>query len=128
MNLILVLSDLILRTSAIPSNLPIQLTKLSPIYSLNNRSQSRPLDNLNPNPVDSKYASSSEKSVYKPIPKPKLQCETKLERTSPILIMQDLIYNLYVFRVVIPLPYTSGAPSFIGTNITDFLERFENMA
>ena len=36
--------------------------------------------------------------------------------------------NFYVFRVVIPLPYTSGAPSFIGTNITDFLERFENMA
>ncbi len=37
-NLILSLSDLVLRTSTMPSNLPIQLTKPSPIYSPNNRS------------------------------------------------------------------------------------------
>ncbi len=87
MNLVLGLSDLILRTFVMFSNLPIQLTKLSPIYSPNNRSQSRPLDNLNPNPVDSKYASSSEESVYKPISEPELQCEMEPERTSPIPII-----------------------------------------
>ncbi len=54
------------------SNLPIQLIKSFFKYSPNNRSQSRPLDNLNPNPVNSKYASSSEESVYKPTPKPEL--------------------------------------------------------
>ncbi len=45
-----------------PSNLPIQPTKPFFKYFLNNRSQSRPLDNLNPNPVDNKYASSSKKT------------------------------------------------------------------
>ncbi len=54
------------------SNLFIQLTKLSPIYFPNNRSQSRPLDSLNPNSVDNKYASSSKESVYKPISELKL--------------------------------------------------------
>ncbi len=67
-----------------PSNLFIQLIKLSPIYSPNNRSQSRPLDNLNSNPVDSKYASNNEESVYKPTSKLELQCKTEPERTLPI--------------------------------------------
>ncbi len=71
-NLVLNLSDLILRTSTIPSNLPIQLTKSASKYPFNNRSQNRPLESLNPNPVDSKYASSNEESVYKPTPKPEL--------------------------------------------------------
>src|SRR6266511_4024824 len=59
-NLIFSLSDLVLRTSAIPSNLSIQLIKLSPTYSLNNRFQSRPLDSLNSNSVDSKPISELE--------------------------------------------------------------------
>jgi len=33
-----------------------------------------------------------------------------------------------VFRAAMPLPYISGAFLFIRINITDFLERFENMA
>src|SRR6266536_4329193 len=37
-NFILNLSDLVLRTSTMPSNLPIQPTKPSPTYSPNNRS------------------------------------------------------------------------------------------
>ena len=37
------------------------------------------------------------------------------------------MYNLYIFRVAIPLPYTPEASLFIKTNITDFLKRFENM-
>ncbi len=38
------------------------------------------------------------------------------------------MYNPYMFRVVIPLPYIPGASLFIGINITDFLKRFEDMA
>src|SRR6266511_3770172 len=79
-NLILSLSDLVLRTSTMPSNLSIQPTKPSPTYSPNNRSQSRPLDNLNPNSVGNKYASSSKESVYNSIPKLELQYKTKSER------------------------------------------------
>ena len=37
------------------------------------------------------------------------------------------MYNPYMFRVVIPLPYIPGASLFIGINITDFLKRFEDM-
>ena len=37
------------------------------------------------------------------------------------------MYNLYIFRVVMPLPYTPGAPLFTGTNITDFLKRFKDI-
>ncbi len=33
-----------------------------------------------------------------------------------------------MFRVVMPLFYTSGVSLFIGINITDFLERFEDIA
>ncbi len=110
-----------------PSNLPIQSTKSSSKYSPNNRSQNRPLENLNPNPVNNKYANSNKESVYKPTPKSKLQCKTKPERTSPILIIQNLIYNPYVFRAAIPLPHISKAPSFIGTNITDFLKQFKDI-
>src|SRR6266536_4661495 len=116
MNFILSLSDLVLRTSAMPSNLPIQPTKPSPIYSPNNRSQSRSLDSLNPNPVDSK-----------PTSEPELQYKTELERTSSIPIMQDLMHNPYMFRAVMPFPYTPGASLFIGINVTDFLERFDVM-
>src|SRR6266498_639630 len=127
-NLILNLSDLVLRTSIIPNNLPIQPIKSSSKYLPNNRSQNRPLESLNPNPIDNKYASNSEESVYKPTPKPELQSETKPEKTSPILKIQDSIYNPYIFRTAIPLPHTPGAPSFTGTNITDFLIRFKNIA
>jgi len=42
--------------------------------------------------------------------------------------MQNLMYNPYIFRAVMPLFYTSGAPLFIGINITDFLKRFKDMA
>ncbi len=70
-----------------PSNLHIQLLKSSSKYFLNNRPQSRPLDNLNPNPVDSKYANNSEENVYKPTPKPELQYKTESKRTSPIPII-----------------------------------------
>ncbi len=87
MNFILNFSDLVLCTSAIPNNSYIQLLKLSSKYFLNNRSQSRPFDSLNPNPVDSKYVSSSEESVYKLTPKSELQYKTELERTLPVLIM-----------------------------------------
>ena len=52
----------------------------------------------------------------------------KLERTLLVLIIQDLIYNLYIFKIVIPLSYTSGASLFTKTNITDFLKQFEDMA
>ncbi len=38
------------------------------------------------------------------------------------------MYNLYVFKIVIPFSYISGAPLFTGINITDFFERFEDMA
>src|SRR6266511_3992472 len=69
-NLVFSLSDLVLRTSVIPNNSYIQPPKSSSKYFFNNRSQSRPLDNLNPNPVDSKYVSNSEESVYKPISEP----------------------------------------------------------
>ncbi len=116
MNFIFGFSDLILRTSAMPNNLPIQPTKSSPIYSSNNRSQSRLLDSLNPNPIDNK-----------PISKLELQCETELERMLLVLIMQDSMHNPYMFKVVIPLSHIPGAPSFIGINVTDFLERFEDM-
>ncbi len=37
------------------------------------------------------------------------------------------MYNPYVFRVVMPLSYTPGAPSFIGINVTDFFKRFKDM-
>ena len=37
------------------------------------------------------------------------------------------MYNLYVFRVAMPLPYTPEALLFIGINITDFFKRFEDM-
>ncbi len=110
------------------SNLFIQLIKSFSIYSPNNRSQNRPLDSLNPNLIDSKYASSSEESVYKPIPKPKLQYKTELERTSLVLIIQDLIYNFYIFRAAIPLSHIPKTSSFIGTNVTDFFKRFKDMA
>ena len=65
--------------------------------------------------------------MYKPTPKPELQNETKLERTLSVLRIQDLIYNSYVFRAVISLSYTSKAPLFIGTKVTDFLKRFKDM-
>ncbi len=52
--------------STISNNLYIQSSKSSFKYSSNNRSQSRPFNNLNPNPVDSKYVNSNEESVYKP--------------------------------------------------------------
>ncbi len=127
-NLILSLSDLVLRTSVIPNNLHIQLSKSSFKYSFNNRSQSRPFDSLNPNPVDNKYASSSEESVYEPTPKPELQYKTKPERTSSVLIIQDLIHNPYIFKAVISFSHTPKASSFTKTNITDFLKRFKDMA
>ena len=38
------------------------------------------------------------------------------------------MYNFYVFKVVMPLPYISEAFLFTGINVTDFLKRFENMA
>ena len=38
------------------------------------------------------------------------------------------MYNPYVFRIVMPLPYIPGASSFIGINVTDFFKRFEDMA
>ncbi len=37
------------------------------------------------------------------------------------------MYNLYIFRVVISFSHTPEASLFIGINITDFLERFEDM-
>ncbi len=37
------------------------------------------------------------------------------------------MYNLYMFRAAIPLPYISGVSSFTGINVTDFFKRFENM-
>ncbi len=37
------------------------------------------------------------------------------------------MYNPYIFRAVISLPYTSKAPLFTRTNITDFLKRFKDM-
>jgi len=33
-----------------------------------------------------------------------------------------------MFRVVIPFPYISEAFLFIGINVTDFLEQFEDIA
>jgi len=65
--------------------------------------------------------------VYKPTPKLKLQCETELERTSSILTIQNLIYNPYIFKVVMPLSYIPGVSLFIKTNVTDFLKRFKDM-
>src|SRR6266496_5743657 len=38
------------------------------------------------------------------------------------------MHNPYVFRAVMPLPYIPGAPLFTGTNVTDFLKRFKDMA
>ena len=38
------------------------------------------------------------------------------------------MYNSYMFRAVMPLSYTPGVSLFIGTNVIDFLERFEDMA
>jgi len=38
------------------------------------------------------------------------------------------MYNLYMFKAVIPLPYIFEASLFIRTNITDFLERFKDIA
>ncbi len=111
-----------------PNNLYIQLSKSFSKYFLNNRSQSRPLNSLNPNPVDSKYASNSEESVYKLIFKPELYYETESERTSLIPIIQNLIYNPYVFRAAMLFLYISKAPSFIGINIIKFFKRFEDMA
>jgi len=66
--------------------------------------------------------------VYKPTPKPELQNKTKPEKTLPVLKMQDLIHNPYVFRVAMPLPHTPRVSSFTGINVTDFLKRFENIA
>ena len=57
-----------------------------------------------------------------------LQSETKPERTSPVLKIQDSIHNPYIFKTAIPLPYTPGAPSFTGINITDFFKRFKDIA
>ena len=37
------------------------------------------------------------------------------------------MYNPYVFRVVMPFSYISGASLFIGTNVTDFFKRFKDM-
>ncbi len=37
------------------------------------------------------------------------------------------MYNLYIFKVVMPLPYISEASLFIETNITDFFERFKDI-
>ncbi len=65
--------------------------------------------------------------MYKPTPKPKLQYKTKPEKTSSVLIIQDLIYNPYIFRAAIPFPYTPKALLFIRTNITDFFKRFKDM-
>ena len=109
------------------NNLYIQPSKSSFKYSPNNRFQSRPLDNLNLNPVDNKYANNNKESVYKSISKLKLQYKTELERTLSIPIIQDLIYNPYIFKTAISLLHTPRAPSFTGINVTDFLERFEDM-
>ncbi len=38
------------------------------------------------------------------------------------------MYNPYVFRVAISLSHIPGASLFIRINVTDFLERFEDMA
>ena len=38
------------------------------------------------------------------------------------------MYNLYVFRVVMSFFYTSGVSLFIEINITDFFERFKDIA
>ncbi len=38
------------------------------------------------------------------------------------------MYNSYMFRVAISLSYISGASLFTKTNITEFLERFEDIA
>ncbi len=110
------------------NNLYIQPSKSSFKYSPNNRFQSRPLDNLNPNPVDNKYANNNKESVYKSISKLKLQYKTELERTLSIPIIQDLIYNPYIFKTAISLLHTPRAFLFTGTNITDFLKRFKNIA
>ncbi len=37
------------------------------------------------------------------------------------------MYNPYVFRAAMPLFYIPGAPLFTGINVTDFLERFEDI-
>ena len=66
--------------------------------------------------------------MYKPTPKLELQCETEPERTLSILIIQNLIHNPYIFRVVIPFPHIPEASLFTRINITDFLKRFKNIA
>ncbi len=38
------------------------------------------------------------------------------------------MYNPYIFRAVILFFYIPGASLFIGINVTNFLERFEDMA
>ncbi len=37
------------------------------------------------------------------------------------------MYNPYVFRVAMPFSYIPKAPSFTGTNVTDFFKRFKDM-
>ncbi len=37
------------------------------------------------------------------------------------------MYNFYIFRAAIPLSHTPRAPLFTGTNVTDFLKRFEDI-
>ena len=66
--------------------------------------------------------------MYKPTPKPELQCEREPERTSPVLKMQNLIYNSYIFRAAIPFFHTSRAPLFTEINIIDFFKRFKDIA
>ena len=66
--------------------------------------------------------------MYKSISKPELQCETEPERTLSVPTMQDLIYNPYIFRVVMSFSYTPGVSLFIRINVTDFLKRFEDIA
>ncbi len=38
------------------------------------------------------------------------------------------MYNPYMFRAAMPLPYTPRASLFIRINVTDFLKRFKDMA
>ncbi len=66
--------------------------------------------------------------MYKPTSKPELQSKTEPEKTLSVLKIQDSIYNPYVFRAAMSFSYISGASLFIGINITDFLERFEDIA
>ena len=38
------------------------------------------------------------------------------------------MYNFYIFRAAMSLPYISKASLFIRINVTDFFKRFKDMA